>query len=389
MATLPLDPAGPHGETAGAAIDTARNGFAVAPWRVLDIHALSDGWDQLADRASDPNPFYERWFCTRAVEALSDDVHLATLHDGDTLVGLLPLARDTGYYGYPLPHWRGWLHENAFCGAPLVAKGHEQAFWTALLNWADQNARTALFLHFEHLPVDGASMAALDEVLRSQNRHGAIVHRRERALLVGDATPEEYFAAAMSTKKRKELRRQARRLGEEGELTFTRQDGRENVGDWAKAFLELEKAGWKGQEGTALACDPATEQLFLRSLQGAADAGRLELLDLSLDGKPIAMLANFITPPGSFAFKTTFDEDYARFSPGVLLQKENLDLLAREGLAWCDSCAAADHPMIERIWRDKREVVRVSIAIGGKARRALYAPILRKEAGRVGPGLLP
>lgn len=388
MATLPLDPAGPHGESTGAAIDTAQRGFAVAPWRALDLDAMRPAWDALAEAACEPNPFYESWFCEPALKALGNDVQLATFHDQGALVGLMPLKRSSRYYGYPLPHLRGWLHDNAFCGAPLVKQGYEQAFWRALLGWADRNAGSAMCLHLEHMPSDGASIAALDEVLKVNKRAAAIVHRRERAVLQGDATPDDYFAQAMSTKKRKELRRQARRLGELGDLQFTRSDG-DSAAEWAEQFLTLEQAGWKGKEGTALACDPATATLFRESLQGAAKANRLELLDLSLDGKPIAMLANLMTPPGSFAFKTTFDEEYARFSPGVLLQKENLDLLARDDIAWCDSCAAADHPMIERIWRDKREVVRVSIAIGGKARRVLYTPILRKEAGRTGPGLLP
>ena len=94
------------------------------------------------------------------------------------------------------------------------------------------------------------------------------------------------------------------------------------------------------------------------------------------------MLANFITPPGAFSFKTTFDERFARFSPGVLLQRENLDLLARGDIDWCDSCAAADHPMIERIWREKRAMVRVNVAIGGRLRRTLFRQMLRSETAR-------
>ena len=85
------------------------------------------------------------------------------------------------------------------------------------------------------------------------------------------------------------------------------------------------------------------------------------------------MLANFLTAPGSFSFKTAYDEEYARYSPGVLLQRENLEILSRSDIAWCDSCAAPDHPMIERIWREKRSVVRVSVALGG---------ILRRQAAR-------
>jgi Acetyltransferase (GNAT) domain len=111
--------------------------------------------------------------------------------------------------------------------------------------------------------------------------------------------------------------------------------------------------------------------------------GRLQLLDIRLDERPIAMLANFIAPPAAFSFKTAYDEDYARFSPGVLLQMDNLNLLNRADLTSCDSCAAPDHPMIDSIWRERRTVVRMSIGIGGTTRRGVFRRLLKAELSRM------
>jgi hypothetical protein len=147
-------------------------------------------------------------------------------------------------------------------------------------------------------------------------------------------------------------------------------------------FLALERRGWKGANGSALDCADETRQLFRGALEGAAKAGKLELLALRLDGRAIAMLVNFITPPGAFSFKTAFDEDYARFSPGVLLQLENLKLLDRGDIAWCDSCAAQDHPMIDSIWSGRRPIGRYSVAIGGRANRAAFAALLAAEKAK-------
>jgi hypothetical protein len=84
------------------------------------------------------------------------------------------------------------------------------------------------------------------------------------------------------------------------------------------------------------------------------------------------MLANFITAPGAYSYKTAFDEAYARFSPGMLLQLENLALLEREDIHWADSCAVEGHPMIERLWRDARRMASLNIAIGGLPRRTAF-----------------
>lgn len=354
------------------------------PWNAA---ASDDGflaeWRGLADIAAEPNPFLEPWALLPALRShdTAGRCDILSVESSTGLIGLLPVARHGLYYRYPLPHLRNWMHGNAFLGTPLVAAGHEDAFWTALLAWADERAGSALFLHLSQLDENGPLLASLRAILTDQARPAAIVHREERALLQSDLGPEAYLAASMSGKKRKELRRQHRRLAEEGQLEFRREMRDASLGEWTDAFLALEKAGWKGANGSALACDPATEAMFRATLDGAATAGKLERLSLWFDGKPIAMLTNFLTPPGAFSYKTAFDESFARYSPGVLLQLENLALLDHPQIDWCDSCASQHHPMIDRIWREKRSIVRLSIAIGGRARQAICRQILRREAG--------
>ena len=375
-----------HSRRLAASATASAASLAVVSWRDF---ADRGGWDALAAHAAEPNPFAERWCVEPGLAAFDPAGHavLAALTVGGALAGIMPLARSLRYEQFPFPHLASWNHANAFCGTPLVAAGHEHAFWRELLGWADAHAGTALFLHLERVPADGPLYRALRDVCVAEARPTAVVQRTERAMLASPLSPQAYFDASLSGTKRKELRRQHTRLAEAGEVRFARRADAEGLGDWVAAFLALERDGWKGREGSALACDPAKAAFFGAALAGAAANGRLERLSLTLDGKPIAMLANFITPPGAYSFKTAYDERYARFSPGVLLQRENLHLLARGDLAWADSCAAADHPMIERIWRERRPIVRVSVAIGGPLRRAAAASIFRVETGRPLEGL--
>ncbi|MFM7348650.1 MAG: GNAT family N-acetyltransferase [Erythrobacter sp.] len=293
--------------------------------------AFVAAWERLVARAAEPNPFFEPWFLLPSLRHFdkSQAVRVAAWYRGEQLAGLLPVLRASDYYGHRVPHLRGWLHPNAFGGVPLIAAGHEDAFWRDLLAHCDRHAAGALLLHLPLLPADGPAHAALERVLAGQGRAHYASAEETRALLTGDTTAADYLGQAMSAKKRKELRRQHNRLAEEGALTFERREGDEHLADWTAAFLALEAAGWKGEAGSALASAAETRALFEETLAGAAAAGRLERLALRLDGRPIAMLANFITPPGAFSFKTAFDESLARFSPGVLLQLENLALLER------------------------------------------------------------
>jgi CelD/BcsL family acetyltransferase involved in cellulose biosynthesis len=368
---------------------TAPPGQAASPseeMRLLTPEEVADpafraGWERLVRGASEPNPFFEPWFLIPSLAryAAGERVVIkAWFHEG-RLAGLVPIIRSARYYSHIVTHATGWLHANAFCGVPLIAAGLEEPFWRALLAHFDRMARRALFLHLPMLPSGGPADAALERVLAAGNRAHYRVAEKRRALLTGEAGAEAYLAAAMSAKKRKELRRQHNRLAEEGTLAFERIEGAQGLAGWTQEFLDLEAAGWKGEAGSALASAADTRTLFTEALAGAAAAGRLERLALRLDGRAIAMLANFITPPGAYSFKTAFDEDYARFSPGMLLQLENLALLERPDVAWADSCAAEGHPMIERLWRDKRHMVSRNIAIGGPTRRALFRLLMAWE----------
>lgn len=356
----------------------------VSPAAALSAE-FRQAWDALALCASDPNPFFESWFLCPALRHLDPQstVRLMAFEVQGRLAGILPLHRRTSYYGYPLPHLAGWTHPNAFLGAPLVAKGHERSFWDALLAWCDDHARTALFLHLNDVPLDGPVTRALLDVAADQHRVAAIVHRAERAALYRDAAGAMPADLALSSKERGELRRKTARLGDQGTIAFGLNEAHPtDIGQWIDAFLALESAGWKGQAGSALASRPDTAALFREALVGAAEHGRLARLSLTLNGKPIAMMANFLTAPGAYGFKSAYDETHARHSPGLLLLQAATASAAAGQLAWFDSCTTPGQGAVDRHWPGRRRIGRISVAIGGGIRRRLFQTIVRAELAR-------
>jgi CelD/BcsL family acetyltransferase involved in cellulose biosynthesis len=330
-------------------------------------------WSALAARAAEPNPFTEYWFAAASLARFGRDydLRLVEVRRGARLIGAMLLSIERGYARLPLRFAQNWWHHQMFLDAPQVAAGEEHDFWRAVLAALDEAPWAPNFLHVRGLPENGPLHRALAEV-----RAAPVVHRRVRALLHSDLSPEAYFEQAVRAKKRKELRRQRKRLAEHGEIRFSVLDDAAALPAWCDAYLVLEKAGWKGKAGTALACDPRAETFFRDVVAGAFAAGRLQFRRMDVGDRPVAMLVNFLTPPGSYSFKTVFDEDFARFSPGVLLQIENLDLLERSDIAWMDSCAVEDHPMIDGLWTERRSIVRVTVPLKG-ARRSLAYGLVR------------
>lgn len=356
----------------------------IAASELLNDAILTAACRDIVSAAAETNPFAEPWYLGAAVRALpeADSITFVLAYNNDLPIGIMPIFTQRQYAGLPISHVRNWLNHNAFLGSPLVRAGCEDAFWSAVLCHVDVMQSAGWFLHLEGLPINGRLARSLTDTCLKQGRRIALVHQEERALLEHGLSPEAYLEANLRGKKRKELRRQQNRLAELGKLEFQRSDGSDDLDGWIGEFLELERRGWKGVNGSALDCADSTRNLFRSALHGAANEAKLELLALRLDGRAIAMLVNFLTPPGAFSFKTAFDEDYARFSPGVLLQIHNLDLLEREDIAWCDSCAAQDHPMIDSIWSGRRAIGRYSVAIGGPVRRAAFAALLFAEKAK-------
>ena len=338
------------------------------------IAGLADDWTRLAAEAAEPNPFYEHWFVAAASTA-AGDVGLLEVWRGPKLIGVMPLAAESGYAKLPVRFAVNWRHDQMFVGTPLVAAGEEEAFWRAALDLLDGQDWPTL-LHLRSLVEDGPVHRGLLAA-----RDCSVAYREQRAFLESDLSPEAYYEQAVRAKKRKELRRQRNRLAELAPVAFRQFADGDDLGEWCDAYLRLERVGWKGEAGTAFACSPARAQFFREVVAGARVSGRLQFLRLDLGEKVVAMLVNFRCAPGSFSFKTVFDEDFARFSPGVLIQRENLAILDDSDIAWMDSCAAEDHPMIDSFWRERRSIVRVTVPLAGARRRALHAVCRTLERG--------
>lgn len=348
----------------------ARRRSEIVPLRAYLANPDPD-WEAIAARPSEANAFAERWFVEASARNLEGAAlaRMLVVRAEGQLIGLFPICVAPRYGRMPVPHVENWLHYNCFFGAPLVRRSFEAYFWHRALALLDADPAAPAFLHMVALDGQGPLVQAL---LRAR-RGAAVVHRSTRALLESDLSPTDYYEATVRKKKRKELGRLQHRLAETGAVNFTRLANTDDLDPWIDAFLTLEASGWKGREGAALANARETEGFLRDALNGAFAAGRLEMIRLDIDTRPIAMLVNFLTPPGSFSFKIAFDEDFARFSPGVLIQLENLKILETPTIDWMDSCAVEDHPMINSLWGERREMVRISVPLKGTRRRALFA----------------
>lgn len=321
-------------------------------WRPLAAMAAdAPAWRALAERALEPNVFYEPAFALAAAPVFGEGVNAGLVWLHDKLIGFFPCRRARPY-GIPLPVLTGWTHPYAPLGVPLIDRDDGAA---ALAAWLDHLAgdptRPSLWL----LPFlsEGPFARMLDAALAMRGASGAQFGLHRRALLA-PKDRASYLADAVGAKKRKELRRQRRRLERTGTLTTVLATDAAAVPGALDDFFALEAKGWKGRAGSAAALHEDLRGFVARAVSGLAAEGKARVDRLRLSGQAIAALVTLRSGASAWTWKIAYDESHAHASPGVQLMVDLTEaLLADLTVARADSCATANHPMIDHLWRER------------------------------------
>ncbi len=354
----------------------------VLPISELTARDLS-AWRELGADALSPNPFAEPEFVLPATRAWgADDVQLLVVRDGSDWLAALPVRRARSWRGVPGAVIAAWRHDYCFLCIPLVRPaGHEEA----LLRLVHAAVRSSPAFSLDWVDADGPLAAPLTAALASQARV-VVVERFERAALYRSET-DDYLQRGLSGRHRSGYRRRLKSLEREVGPVTLRDDS--NDPEALGRFLELERAGWKGRAGTAMACDPAHATFFAEMGRGFARAGRLRMLSLVCDERPIAMLCDLVAGDSIYGFKIAFAEDLGHYSPGVQLQIASTQAFHTSGATRADSCTDPENATMNRLWRDRRALVSVVATrrgLTGAAAHAKWAAAVRLQALRARSG---
>jgi CelD/BcsL family acetyltransferase involved in cellulose biosynthesis len=335
----------------------AANSLAVE-WRYLsELETIADEWRELAARALEPNIFYEPAFALPAAKIFGRDAGALLVWSGTSprkLLGFFPGRIELRRYGLKLPVLVGWTHAYAPLGTPLVEREAAEpviAAWLAHL--ADDPELPGLVL-LPFLPTDGPFTTALDAIVRRAQMPVADFNTHQRAQLVPDDDRLFYVERTLGRHRHKELRRYVRRLGEVGALLFTTATEPETVAAAIADFFKLETRGWKGKAGTAAALHDDIRGFITAAVAGLAAEGKVAINRIFIDGRAIAVTITLRSADTAWFWKIVYDEKFAQYSPGVVLTFAlTEDLVEDTTLIRTDSCATANHPMIDHIWRER------------------------------------
>lgn len=311
-------------------------------------------WETLCATCIEPNVFFDPGFAVPATGQASGGKGADALvaFEGEAMIGLLPVVSAWQALKLPIPALIA-LQPYSPLSTPLLDKTRAIAAAGALIDGAANAGAHLLVL--PDMALHGPCAAAINAALAQRGLVALTAHAHQRAAFdaeTGDV--DAYLRAGMGAKKLKEMRRLRNRLADDGALALNIADNRATIPAALDRFLDLEARGWKGARGTGLG-QSESDKSFIHAV--AADMGArhgFEIVELTLNAVTIATGLVLRHGARAFFFKIAYDETLARYSPGVQLTLELTRRFADDPtLALVDSTAAAGHPMIDHVWRER------------------------------------
>lgn len=369
----------------GKAVDPAHVELAATsrPPRRLAIYPASAGFDlveeldHLSTRTVESNVFFNPRFLAPAMPRLEDrEVRLAVIRDGDEyrsrLRLLVPYSVERPNIPLGVPILRSWASHFGPRGTPLLDRDDPESVvedFFAML--ARPHLKLPKVFVVPDMLLDGPVTGVLRRVAETRGLPIAITNEAERPFLESRLEGDDYLKASLRQHHYREFRRLKRRLAEHGQVEHVVARGEDEIRNALETFLTLEAAGWKGRRRTAMAADRYRAAFAREAVHRLAERDLCRIHLLTLNGEAVACLVVFIEAGVAYTWKTAYDERYSAYSPGTLLMIEvTRQHLDDPNIVMTDSCAVPDHPMMSRLWSERRTVGTVLIGLTPDADRA-------------------
>lgn len=333
--------------------------------QLLDAEAIkalpAQDWDVLARETVTENPAYSRQYVLAGLETIDAGANVravAISDDNDRLVGFFPFRRRI-LPPFPWPVAVGAQNIYQFAGAPLASGKCADSVVGAWLDGLAAGAPSR-FWALSNIDLDSGFLQSVQAQLAARGLGLRVVTPYRRPTLTGKAGSSTAHSAQIIKKSRvKDIERNLRRLRETGTVDFERAYAPEQVKQRIEQFLALEQAGWKGQNGTAFLSKDRDTAFARMAFRGS---GPTVVDSLLLDGTPIAMSINMSNGSTLFTLKCAYDENYRKFSPGLVLEYLVVEEFFKSGaFAEMDASTTMDGHIIQEFWDSDKPMASVII----------------------------
>lgn len=339
------------------------------PGRHLAVYPARAGYDLqreldfLSNRAIEQNVFFTGRFLAPAMPRLEDRViRLAVIRDQSEqrsrIRFLMPFSIEKPGFSIGATIIRAWSNPFGPLGTPLLdAEDAAETISNLYEALAAPSAGLPPVLVFPDIRLNGKFAQLARAVAIGENLPLTVTDTFSRPMLESLLDGPTYLREAVSPQRLRELKRQWNNLAKQGALAYNVARRPDEIRLRMEEFLVLEASGWKGRERSAMIMDRFRAAFAREAVNNLAEADSVRIHTLDLDGKAIATIVVLLMAGEAYAWKTAYDERYAKYSPGKLLVAELTEWhLDDANIIRSDSCAVPDHPVMSRLWQEREEM---------------------------------
>ncbi len=323
-------------------------------------------WRAMADRAVEPNPLFEPDCVIAAArhQQFGDEIDVVFAEEAGRIVACLPVREVTSWRQFPYPFVTNTVRRMMYCGTPLVGPDRRGEALAAVFGaLRDRRGLThGRILVLQEVAENGP----VDEAVRDGARRAGLPYYRyeswERPIVV--RRPAADYRSIHGGKFLRNLSRLRRNLGTTlgGEVVHV---DRSDDPTAVEELIRLEGAGYKARTGVAMTTVPGEPEYFTEMADRFREAGRLHVHSLEVDGRVAAMQLNVQANEGLFLLKLVYDEELARFRPGLQLHLDVIDdFHHRTDAEWLDTCTYKDNETLLRMYPDRKRFCSYFVPLG-------------------------
>jgi hypothetical protein len=356
--------------------------------RILTVRDMTDAevaaWLDLARRAVQPNPLFEADCLVPAARHLRNgpDISLVVAEESGRFFGCFPVQRRGRWLKVPRPVFQTQVRRVQYDGTPILdtERGHE-AMVAMLRVLAESSAE------------GGPGLIVFDWM---DDVGPASVHLRQAALALGLVVqdhkrwvrpelrrrPDGDYRSIHSRKFLHNVARLRRRLEEDLGAPVGLADRRDDPAAIGE-LLAMAASGYKGDRGIAMGLFGDETAWFVDLCERYRATGRLFVWALQCGERALAFELGVLADGVLFLLEVTYDEAFARYTPGVMLHLDVLDHLNDTAIEAIDSCTYEHNQTMLRIFPDRRSVAVIIVVTGGLVDRSVLALVglARRHAG--------
>ena len=244
---------------------------------VTSLEHEQEAWNDLLEHSIEPNVFYSSDVVLPALQYIPPPGEMSYVivksrdrgvPQGSPLwCGFFPLYLYRQFRGMPILNLQLLKHDYCFLQTPLIRKDAASEVLSLFMEWLLYDSKASL-LELTDQNGDGQYHCLLSNEINRRGLRPWIKNLYGRGILVRAANDDAFIRSSMSGSRIKHLRRLERRLFDEGPLVYDslRPDG--NLDQALDDFLEIQRSGWKGECGTAIACRPNDLAFFEQHANG-------------------------------------------------------------------------------------------------------------------------